>query len=251
MTAFPELDELLADLVTEQRRILGASFVATYLVGSFAVGDADEWSDVDFITVVEEPRERHALDELHARLFTRETGWAQHLEGSYAPREQIRRKTNDAWWFLDNGSTQLVEDTHDNLWAIRWATRAHGITLAGPSPAELIDPVDPAAIQAEAQEKLEEYVRWAHEPHAKFASGMSRWTQPYLVLTLCRILYTREHATVVSKRRSAEWAREQLPEWRTLIDAALADRPHPWERVHEAADHELAARTLVFADSLI
>ena len=251
MTPYPELDALLADLVEEQQRILGENFVATYLVGSFAVGDADEWSDVDFLTVVERPSERHALDELHARLFERDTGWAQHLEGSYAPREQVRRKTDDAWWFLDNGSTRLVEDTHCNLWAIRWATRAHGIVLAGPEPTELIDPVDPAAIRAEARATLEEYVRWAHEPQAKFASGMSRWTQPYLVLTLCRVLYTLEHGTVVSKRGAADWARDRLPEWRSLIDAALVDRPRPWERVRQPADPELVSRTLVFADSLL
>ena len=48
MTGDPRLDELLAELVAEQRRILSGNFVATYLVGSFALGAADEWSDVDF-----------------------------------------------------------------------------------------------------------------------------------------------------------------------------------------------------------
>jgi hypothetical protein len=118
VTDDPQLDELLADLVAGQRRVLGRNFVGTYLVGSFALGAADEWSDVDFLTVVGEApaaHERRELDELHEGLFARETNWAKHLEGSYAPRAQLRRKTGDEWLFLDNGATQLVPDTHCNF----------------------------------------------------------------------------------------------------------------------------------------
>ena len=254
MIADPALDALLAELVAEQRRILSGNFVGTYLVGSFALGAADEWSDVDFLTVVESPlsdRERRELDALHARLFAHETNWAKHLEGSYAPRAQVRRKTGDEWWFLDNGSTQLVPDTHCNLWAVRWVTRERGITLDGPAPAELLDEVPAAGIREEARTALVDYARWTLEPQDWMPSGMNRWKQVYAVLTLCRVLYTAEHGVVTSKQHAGEWARERLPEWRTLIDAALADRPDPVARWYSDAEPTVVARTREFARALL
>jgi hypothetical protein len=52
-TAFPELDAVLAQLVAGLRATLGDNLVGVYLQGSFAVGDADEHSDVDFLVVIE------------------------------------------------------------------------------------------------------------------------------------------------------------------------------------------------------
>ena len=44
----------------------------------------------------------------------------------------------------------------------------------------------------------------------------------YAVLTLCRILYSHEHGTIVSKRRAARWALKHLPErWHEIIVLAL------------------------------
>ena len=48
-TRFPELNELLVELVERARAILAETFVGAYLQGSFAVGDADEHSDCDFL----------------------------------------------------------------------------------------------------------------------------------------------------------------------------------------------------------
>jgi predicted nucleotidyltransferase len=50
-TAFPDLNEVLRELVSSVQAILGENFCGAYLQGSFAVGDADEHSDVDFIVV--------------------------------------------------------------------------------------------------------------------------------------------------------------------------------------------------------
>jgi predicted nucleotidyltransferase len=49
---FPELRALLDDQVVSVQTILGRDLIGFYIVGSFAVGDADLSSDCDFITVV-------------------------------------------------------------------------------------------------------------------------------------------------------------------------------------------------------
>ncbi|HXK15164.1 MAG TPA: aminoglycoside adenylyltransferase domain-containing protein, partial [Gaiellaceae bacterium] len=88
-------------------------------------------------------------------------------------------------------------------------------------------------------------------PHAGHPSGMSRWKQPYVVLTLCRALHTLETGTVCSKREAGEWAKRALdPEWRDLIQQALDDRPDPWGRTKQDSTPILVARTRAFADAV-
>ena len=253
MTGFAELDALLADFVAAVRAVLGDNFVGAYMTGSFAIGDADVHSDVDWLVVTEQTPsevEQRGLNELHAKLYERETPWAQHLEGSYAPREQLRRPGPEEWLFLDNGATTLEWDKHCNTSVVRWTVRERPAVLAGPDPRELIDPVPADALRAEAAPVLAEVAAWAHEPHVGNPSGMSRWKQPYVVLTLCRALHTTETGTVCSKREAGEWAKRALdPEWRDLIQQALDDRPNPWLRVEQDSTPALVERTRAFADA--
>ena len=73
------------------------------------------------------------------------------------------------------------------------------------------------------------------------------WFQPYCVLTSCRIVYTAAHAEVVGKAAAARWALDHAahvaPVHRPVIEAALADRAHPWDRVHRQGDPALVAPT--------
>ena len=254
MTAFPELDALLAEFVAGLRAALGDNFTGAYMTGSFAIGDADVHSDVDWLVVTERAlsdKEQRALNALHAELYARQTHWAQHLEGSYAPRDEVRTPGPETWLFLDNGATTLEWDRHCNTAVVRWTVRERPVVLAGPDPRELIAPVPADALRAEARPALAEYAAWAHEPHAGHPSGMSRWKQPYIVLTLCRALHTIQTGTVCSKREAGEWAKRTLdPEWRDLIQHALDDRPDPWARVHQDSTPELVTRTRAFADAV-
>lgn len=149
--------------------------------------------------------------------------------------------------YLDNGASELVWDDHCNTAVVRWSLREHGVVLAGPHPSELVDPVDPEELRAEARAAVLEYAAWAPEPTK--AGPMSRWKQPYLVLTFCRLLHTLGSGTVASKREAKLWARGALDdEWASLIQAALDDRAEPWGRVHQQAAAADSVRTLAFAD---
>src|SRR3712207_3967178 len=92
-TPYPELNALLADLVTRVRTILEGNLVGVYLQGSFALGDADMQSDCDFLTVTERrvsPAEEALLRRLHDEIPTRPGHWTQELEGSYVPKAELR-----------------------------------------------------------------------------------------------------------------------------------------------------------------
>jgi len=231
--------------------VLAENLCGAWLVGSFAVGDADVHSDVDFIVATEDEvsdGQLEALQAMHVRLYEMQVPWAQHLEGSYIPTGRLREvdPARAEYLFLDNGSTELVRDNHCNTAVVRWTLREHGITLAGPDPKTLVDPVSDEQLHDEARRAMNDHAVWVRRDRTK---PMSRWQQPYIVLTFCRGLHTLRFGVVGSKRVAGEWALTAVsPEWRSLVRNALDDRPDPWKRVHEDADPDDAARTLAFVD---
>jgi predicted nucleotidyltransferase len=71
-TCYHDLNQLLTDLTTSVRLRVGDNSVAVYLQGPFAVGDADEDSDVDFmVTIVESLSQVDvtSLTAIHASLY--------------------------------------------------------------------------------------------------------------------------------------------------------------------------------------
>ena len=254
-TTYPELDAVLRELVEGAQGILGEDFVGAYLQGSFALGDADEESDVDFLVVTHgEVTDARAaeLQAMHRRIYALETPWAQHLEGSYPPREALRRvdPARSEWLYLDNGATELVRDDHCNTAVVRWILREHGVVLAGPPVETLVDPVSADELRREMLTAAREWAEWAREPHPRSGAGaMSRRQQSLLVLSFCRILHTVASGRVTSKPEAAKWALGALdPEWASLIRRALDARPDQWGQVHQRADERAVERTLAFVD---
>src|SRR5437879_3255152 len=118
-TPYPQLNAVLEDLVGSVQVALGDAFVGACLQGSFAVGDFDRHSDVDFvITVRDELSDEQvgALQAIHTRVYGLDSEWAQHLEGSYFPAATLRDYHQRAkpLWYLDHGSRSLVRSDHCN-----------------------------------------------------------------------------------------------------------------------------------------
>src|SRR5438067_9969402 len=107
-TPYPELNRVLRDLVDSVQAVLSTNFVGAYLQGSFAVGDFDLHSDVDFIVVIAEELSDDqvgALQATHERVYCLDSPWAQHLEGSYFPKKVLRDLAERVknLWYLDRG----------------------------------------------------------------------------------------------------------------------------------------------------
>ena len=247
-TAFPELNEVLAELVASASGVLGENFLGAYLQGSFAVGDADEHSDVDFLIVTNQKvtaAQEDALQKMHQQIYGLESAWAQHLEGSYVPKEEVRRVDPEkaSYLYLDNGATELIRDNHDNTAVVRWSLREKGVVLAGPDPKSIVDEVSAADLRGDVLETMDKWESWLRERDEE----MSRRLQGLFVLSFCRMLHTLATGRVTSKREAGEWALEALDtEWSDLISSALADRPDPWVKVHQPANPEAAERSLAF-----
>jgi hypothetical protein len=220
----PALDAVLRDLHAGVRTILGDAFAGLYLHGSLAGGDFDPGrSDVDFLVATQGVLPETTVVELatlHADLVAGGSHWAAELEGSYFSLAALRRYDPDNAVFphVERFGALQVEH-HDSAWILQLhVLREHGITLAGPAPTTLIDPISPAELHRATRETLHEW--WTpklEESSLLYEPGY----QAYAVLTMCRILYTLATGTVVSKPVAARWLQAMAPRWTSLVAAAL------------------------------
>lgn len=230
-TQFPELNDLLHELTERAAGILGGNLVGAYLQGSFAVGDADIHSDCDFLIPVHgpiTPDQEARLRTLHDEIPTRPGHWPHHLEGSYPNKDELR--TLDGlgrpWLYIDHGWREMQWSTHCNTEVVRWSLRECGVTLTGPDPTELVDPVGRDALTA----RMRDYARSFLPDLYSWTSLEIAWSQRYAVMTLCRILYTFHEGRVASKKAALRWAKGHVdPHWSDLLQQALDDRRLGWD----------------------
>ena len=248
-TPYEDLNAVLRAFTTQAQAILAGGLIGIYLQGSFAAGDFDRHSDVDFTVVTTaEPSDTNveALNALHERVFRLEIPWAQHLEGSYFPQGLLRDPAScgQPVWYLDHGSRALVRSDHDNTLVVRWVLREHGIALIGPDPATLIDPFSDDALRRE----IEAVMRgWGAEILKEPERWSSHFYQTFIVLSYCRMLQSLETGKILSKRAGAEWGKAHLdPSWGKLIDRTWAGRPDPAASSRRPADPADFQATLDF-----
>jgi len=248
-TPYPELNAVLRELVSGIKGALGDVLAAAYLQGSFAVGDFDEHSDVDFIVVSRRELstgEVDALQVVHAHVYDLDCGWAQHLEGSYFPASVLRQcdGRGTQLWYLEHGDRALVRSEHCNTAVVRWTVREHGVVLAGPPPEEIVDPVPVDVLRREIWETMHD---WGHEILNEPERFGNRFYQSFIVLSYCRMLHDLHAGRVGSKREGAEWAKATLDSsWVELIDGAWDGRPNPSQSIRQPADPADFERTLGF-----
>lgn len=253
-TEYSELNSVLEDLVTSIEGALGDAFVGAYLQGSFAVGDFDSHSDVDFIVAVrDELSDDHvaALQAVHKRVYGLRSEWARHLEGSYFPVATLRdcRQRGKPLWYLDHGRQSLARSDHCNTLVVRCVVRERGVSLAGPSPASLVDPIPVDALRREIGDTIRD---WGQQILDQPERYRNRFYQGFIVLSYCRMLHDLVDGRPGSKRAGATWAKATLdPAWSALIDRAWGGRPNPAVAVREPADAADFESTLQFVRLII
>jgi hypothetical protein len=231
-TPFAEVNLVLQDLLKDTQRILGRHLLGMYLEGSLANGDFDEDSDIDFVVVTDEDVSENifaALQAMHERINHLDTQWTINLEGSYIAQDALRRYDPKHAHYpnIERGFGERLKIVqHNGTWNVhRYILRERGITIIGPDPKTLIDPISPNELRQSMMPALH---GWAtqilNNPKAIVRQGY----QSYTVLSLCRILYTLEFGDIVSKRKAARWVKEtQGEKWSALIDRAWIGRHNP------------------------
>jgi len=238
-TPYPEINAVLQEFQEGLRAVLGERLVGLYLYGSLAGGDFDlQTSDIDFVAVTAGPLPGEvvtALRALHERLAAGHAKWGPEVEGYYLPLADLRRydPAQPPRPHIERGEKLVVEPQASDGVIQRHLLREEGIVLVGPDPAKWIDPVSPDDLRQSVRTLFQNWwVPMVEDPVKLYHPGY----HAYAVLTMCRMRYTLQYGTIVSKPVAARWALATWDaRWVPLIERALA-----WEMRREDVDETRA-----------
>jgi len=243
--ASAEICDLLSFWSRGVQTSLGNNLVGAYLTGSLTYADFIETrSDIDLATVVRRPLSQAELDcirQVHMAVEKKFSKWEQRIECSYIPTELLPNvlppKMPRPWW----GFGVLYETApYGNEWIINlYFLLKCSIALLGPRFDSLVKYVDIKHVQeASARDLFQEW-----EPKMRDLDWLKNsHYQSYLILNLCRILYTVLHGEAGSKKIAASWAKSSFPEWSDIIEAA-----ENWQYGHTMDREQDAIAFLSFA----
>lgn len=234
-TPYAAINTLLEQLLAGIQTILGNKLVGLYLYGSLVTGDFDAASsDIDLLAATSsdvDEREFEMLQNMHHDFADKNKEWDGRIEVAYLSVTALQtfKSHSSKIAIISPGEPFHIKEAGID-WLMNWyVVREKGVTLFGPSPTTLIEPIS----KEEYLLAVQEYVRLLsgrinHLP-------MQRPSQAYTILTMCRALYASKHGELVSKKLAATWAKQELPEWSLLIQNALLWR-EAWRDVE--VDHE-------------
>lgn len=223
---YPEINQLLEELLADIQNILQDRLVGFYLYGSLVWGDFDvDISDVDLLAAIASNitgDEFNALKVMHDNIAARFPTWDNRIEVQYFSAAGLKTfKTQSS----PMGNISPGEPFHiikaGREWLMNWYfVQEFGVTLYGPPPATLIDHVS-----------HDEFIRRVKDDAVVWRERINHLSnatdQSYAILTLSRALYTVTHRQHVSKRQAVEWASAEVPQWSALIQNAFIWRKDP------------------------
>lgn len=224
MTKYKDINEILHSLITEMAYILGENLVGVYLTGSLSYGDFNsENSDIDLLTILTSPASQEKLESLrqmHLHVERDNEKWTKRIECSYISMDMLEStlppKTPRPYI---NEGIFYTEAPYGNEWIInQYLLYKYGITLVGPDFKTLVKPIFMEDVQEACIRGLfEEWQSKTTDPTYLKNSH----NQSYVVLNMCRILYTVIRHSTATKKASASWVKHKFgPRWCKLIETA-------------------------------
>lgn len=200
--------------------MLEGNLVGLYLYGSITQGAFDpRRSDVDCIVVTSRDLSDREFNDLREWLKSIASNpWKKRLQITFLIRDQILKVNAKACNLQFGELKRCGSDGNPIVWM---NVLASGIVLYGEPPASFVPPISSKLLN----EALVREIGYLREEIS--TKKISEWRDNpkyriYAVLTICRILYSFERRTVVSKPEAARWALRTLPrDFSTLIKAAL------------------------------
>ncbi len=220
-TPYTDINTLLEILLSGMQSILGPKLVGVYLYGSLVTGDFDrDSSDIDLVTVTSsdiDEGEFNALLAMHTDFATQHSEWDGRIEVAYISTHALKTyktQTSQIAVISPGEPFHLKEAGID--WLINWYTiREKGVTLFGPSPKTLIDPIAKDEYLLAVRDHAQYWRKWPS------SISQQRPSQAYGILTLCRAMYTLAKGELTSKKQAALWAEKEFPQWASLVQNAL------------------------------
>ena len=242
---YDDVNQVLDALAFQMRLMLSEKLVGLYLFGSLASGDFEPYSsDLDLLAATSADLtdgDGEALRRMHQQIGKAYPDWDDRIDVAYLSVEGLLtfRSRQSPIGIISPGEPLHME-TAGTDWLVNWySVREHGISVLGPSPKEVIEPIS----KEELIEAIRDYGSWLCEQVNQGTRGRERKAQAYAILSMCRALYACRVCETASKRRAAMWAQKELPVWSELIEIALEWR-RDWRNanVDHAATHAETVR---------
>ena len=219
-----QIADLLNDLTTNLGSLLESNLFGIYLYGSLTQNAFNPAkSDIDTIVVTHRPLPAIQFSNLKSWLASaaRSTPWFKRLQTTFLLKDEILTRNSPSCLYQFERLKRTRSDANPIIWV---NVLKSGITLFGPKPEsfvpELTSDLLLSALERELGYLRKELIEKADSPWRDVPTYRT-----YAVLTLCRILYSFQSATIVSKPRAARWALKHLPaKWNQIIIQALDGR---------------------------
>jgi hypothetical protein len=222
----PEVTELAEQLLATQRQVLGDRLLGLYLFGSATTGSFQAGiSDIDTLAVLAtdpSANDLAGLATMHEGLVKDAPAWYDRVEVDYLSATALANFRTGSWPAARISPGEPFHPIQiDHRWVTDWYhVLISGVTLHGPPPQQFIPPISHSEfVEAVRQQLLE----WPD----RLTEDLGPGGRTYAVLTACRAMRVCRTGDYVSKKEAAGWAGEQLPEFRDVINAGLAQRYQP------------------------
>lgn len=224
ITSITEIDNLISEYYEKVITLFKTEVVSIYLTGSLSYGDFEpKRSDIDLLTVLNTPATKEQLKHIkimHIDIEKKYPNWYQRIEASYTPISVLKETLppNDPRPYFGAGKF-YPKANYGNEWIINsYLLQEFGITIYGVSYKNLINPINIIEVQKACIRDL--FEEW--EPKIRHPQALkNEHIQSYVILNLCRILYTTFNSELSSKNTSSTWVKSTYsPEWRNLIQEA-------------------------------
>jgi hypothetical protein len=193
-------------------------------MGSLSYGDFNpDNSDIDLVAIVKDPlspEQLEALKHMHLQVEASRKKWAKRIECSYIPMDMLSsiRPPKSPRPYFGEGIF-YPKAPYGNEWIInQYLLYKHGLPLIGPDFKTLVKPIDIEDVREACIRDL--FEEWAPKMNDPEWLNNSHY-QSYVVLNLCRILYTVTCHSTATKKASADWVKRKFgPRWNKLIQTA-------------------------------
>jgi hypothetical protein len=245
--------DLLDELASGVRGVLGNDLIGLYLYGSSVSGGFDrDVSDIDLVAVTArdvESIDLVGLEQMHRGFVDRHPEWKDRIEIVYIGRVTLESFATSlgSLAVISPGEGFHISDDPVADWLQNWyLLRETGVAIYGPEAATFI----PQIRWVEYVDALRRYAGWLRTQHRADATP---GTIAYTILSLCRALRTVRDGAYCTKQDGAAWVRERMPDAARLIDVALQTRSSRGLTGFADEDSREAARALIdrLADEVI
>lgn len=247
ITPYQEINELLFAFIDGILEVLPRKLSGIYLTGSLSYGDFNEnSSDVDLTVILRKAFSKIELSRIrdfHFRLEEKYQKWSNRLECTYTPMDMLKNvlpPLEPRPWYCGFEKYLYAKAPYGNEWIINnYLLARSAIPLVGPDFKELIAPIEIIEVQKACIRDL--IKEW--EPKITDLSYLNdSHNQSYLILNLCRILYTVFQKSTGSKKVSAAWVKQEFGvPWKDLIISAEG-----WQYGKELTEHNQTIEFIKF-----